>query len=127
MSNTGETLINAIVSNNYLMAINNCHGIPAQMSRAVYGKTQDDSGAGTAIENNRDMQKNINIALGFSGANSETAVWHFMIGPPVHHFVVIHSTSIRRRTDGSTPYLWPTRTGIRLVAMFSIRRRRLLR
>lgn len=57
MSNTGETLINAIVSNNYLMAINNCHGIPAQMSRAVYGKTQDDSGAGTAIENNRDMQR----------------------------------------------------------------------
>ena len=44
MSNTGETLINAIVSNNYLMAINNCPGVPAQMSRAVYGKTQDDSG-----------------------------------------------------------------------------------
>ncbi|HAT4912357.1 TPA: hypothetical protein JHJ70_005616 [Serratia marcescens] len=89
MSNTGETLINAIVSNNSLMAINNCPGVTAQMSRAVYGKTQDDSGAGTTIENNRDMQKNINIALGFSGANSETAVWHFMIGPPVHHFVVI--------------------------------------
>ncbi len=90
------------------------------MSRAVYGKTQDDSGAGTAIENNRDMQKNINIALGFSGANSETAVWHFMIGPPNPPFVVIQY-NIRRRTDGSH-HCWPTRTGIRLVAMFSIRR-----
>ena len=28
MSNTGETLINAIVSNNYLMAINNCLASP---------------------------------------------------------------------------------------------------
>ncbi|WP_233963103.1 hypothetical protein [Pectobacterium versatile] len=89
MPNTDDALINAIVANNKLMEIKDCPGVPTQMSRAVYGKTQDDSGSGTVIENNKDMQKNINIAIGFPGANSETAVWHFLVGPTVHHFVVI--------------------------------------
>ncbi len=88
MANTGLDLINAIVANPILMGLDNCPAVPAQMSCAVYGSVQDDSGSGTHIQNNSSMQKDINIAVGFGGANSETAVWHFLL-TPVHHFVVI--------------------------------------
>jgi len=86
---TGADLINAIVNNQALMAVDNCPGVPTQMSLAVYGAVQDDSGPGTVIQPGVDMQKQINAAIGFGGANSETAVWHFLMGPTVHHFVVI--------------------------------------
>ncbi|WP_235775090.1 hypothetical protein [Pectobacterium brasiliense] len=89
MPNTDDALINAILANNKLMKIKDCPGVPTQMSRAVYGKTQDDSGSGNVIENNKDMQKKINIALDFPSTDSKTSVWHFLVGPTVHHFVVI--------------------------------------
>lgn len=86
---TGEELIAAIVGNGALMALDNCPGVPAQMSRAVYGVAQDDSGSGTVIEPGDNMQRQINSAVGFGGSNSETAVWHFLMAPVVHHFVVV--------------------------------------
>ncbi len=91
MANTGLDLINAIVANQTLMGLDNCPGVSAQMSCAVYGSVQDDSGKGTDIQNNSSMQKDINIAVGFGGANSETAVWHFLVtsSSPIHHFVVV--------------------------------------
>lgn len=89
MSKTGKDLINAIVKNSTLMGIDNCPGVPAQMSCAVYGSIQDDSGSGTVIKPGSGMQDSINKAVGFGGANSETAVWHFLTGSPVHHFVVV--------------------------------------
>lgn len=91
MANTGPDLINAIVGNQKLMALDNCPGVPVQMGLAVYGSVQDDSGSGTEIKdegNDSDMQKKINEAIGFGGASSETAVWHFSL-TPVHHFVVV--------------------------------------
>lgn len=87
---TGADLIQAIVNNQALMSIDNCPGVPVAFSKAVYGKVQDDVGSGTTIQPGANMQKEINTAVGFSGANSETAVWHFMVtGTAVHHFVVI--------------------------------------
>ncbi|MDY7094130.1 MAG: hypothetical protein SX243_14265 [Acidobacteriota bacterium] len=86
---SGDELIHEIVNTPALMGLNNCPAVPAQMSKAVYGSVQSDSGPGTVIQPGANMQKEINTAIGFSGANSETAVWHFMMGPTVHHFVVI--------------------------------------
>ena len=88
-SNTGEDLILAIENNSKLMALSNCPAVPVEFSRAVYGSVQDDSGNGSVIENKGNMQRQINIALAFSGANSETEVWHFLMGSAVHHFVVV--------------------------------------
>ena len=85
---TGEELINAIVDNDTLMTIDNCPKVPVEIGRAVYGSVQDDSGSGTVIKSGNSMQQDINKAVGFSGANSETAVWHFLLDP-VHHFVVV--------------------------------------
>lgn len=89
MANTGQDLIYAIVNNKTLMAINNCPAVPVEMGRAVYGSVQEDSGPGTVIQPGDNMQKQINEAVGFIGANSETAVWHFLLSPVVHHFVVV--------------------------------------
>lgn len=84
-----DALINAIVANTKLMEVDHCTGVSTTMSCAVYGKTQDDSGSGNVIENNKDMQKKINIALDFPSTDSKTSVWHFLVEPTVHHFVVI--------------------------------------
>lgn len=86
---TGEDLILALEHNEKLMSLNNCPAAPVEFSRAVYGAVQNDTGSGGIIENKGSMQKQINSALGFIGANSETAVWHFLLGPTVHHFVII--------------------------------------
>ncbi|MDJ0827892.1 MAG: hypothetical protein QNJ16_20595 [Rhodobacter sp.] len=83
MPDTGPQLIHDIVNNADLMAINNCPGVPVQMGVAVYGSVQSDVGAGTVV-----TQNNIGATLGFPGANSETAVWHFQTRP-VHHFVLV--------------------------------------
>ncbi|MCC4791219.1 MULTISPECIES: hypothetical protein [Vibrio] len=89
MSNTGEDLILAIENNSKLMQLSNCPSVPVEFSRAVYGSVQNDSGNGSVIENKGNMQSQINTALAFSGANSETEVWHFLMGSAVHHFVVV--------------------------------------
>lgn len=89
MANTGDNLIDVIVGKETLMDINNCPQVPVEMGRAVYGSVQDDSGKGTPIQPGNNMQKQINEAVGFMGANSETAVWHFLLSPVVHHFVVV--------------------------------------
>lgn len=89
MSNTGEDLISAIKNNSKLMALSDCPSVPVEFGRAVYGSVQDDSGNGSVIEDKGNMQSQINNALAFSGANSETEVWHFLMGSAVHHFVVI--------------------------------------
>lgn len=94
MSDTGPNLISAILGNAKLMSLDNCPAVPIQIGRAVYGSVQNDVGPGTSITlgpniNKEDMQKQINIAIGFGGANSETAVWHFYSPNPVHHFVVV--------------------------------------
>ncbi len=88
MANTGPNLIAAIVENVKLMSVDNCPGVPVQMGKAVYGACQNDSGSGTLIKSGLNMQKQINNAIGFSGSNSDTAVWHFSLAP-VHHFVVV--------------------------------------
>ncbi|HEC5301889.1 TPA: hypothetical protein QCG78_004487 [Enterobacter asburiae] len=89
MANTGEDLILALENKQKLMALDNCPAVPVEFGRAVYAAVQNDTGAGDVIENKGNMQSQINSALGFIGANSETAVWHFLLGPTVHHFVII--------------------------------------
>ena len=87
---TGPELITAIVGKANLMSVNNCPGVPTSMGHAFYGACQDDAGKGESIVPGKqaDMQKQINNVIGFGGANSETAVWHFSLAP-VHHFVVV--------------------------------------
>lgn len=94
MPDTGPALIEAIIGSNALMGLDNCPAVPVQMARAVYGSVQNDTGPGESITmgpniKKQSMQKQIDIAISFSGANSETAVWHFYSPNPVHHFVVI--------------------------------------
>ncbi|MGR4041670.1 hypothetical protein [Pseudomonas sp. 910_21] len=89
---TGEELISAIVSNPILMGLEDCPGVPAQMSCAVYGKLQDDDGKDVitgVIANDTSMKYQIGQAILFNDDRSKTAVWHFAIESPVHHFVVI--------------------------------------
>ncbi|UAA40612.1 hypothetical protein KIH87_09840 [Paraneptunicella aestuarii] len=93
---TGEHLIDEILKNDKLMSIDNCPGVPVNIGLAVYGSVQDDKGGVVIEPTDKDLSSAINKAIGFSGANSETSVWHFQIGKPTHHFVVIpwyrHST-----------------------------------
>jgi hypothetical protein len=89
MTNMGEDLIAAIVGNKKIVKANNCPAVPVHMSSAFYCAVQSDFGAGLKIEAGPNMQKQINTVIGFNGANSETAVWHFSLIGPVHHFVVV--------------------------------------
>lgn len=88
MPDTGPDLISAILNNGKITSVNNCPGVSVQMGRAVYGTVQSDAGLGEEIRPGVNMQKQINNAIGFGGANSETAVWHFSL-QPTHHFVVV--------------------------------------
>lgn len=88
MANTGVDLIAAILQNPTIRALDNCPGVPTTIGRAVYGTYQNDTGM-AEIKSGPDMQKHINQAIGFSGSNAETAVWHFSSESPVHHFVVV--------------------------------------
>lgn len=89
MANFGNDLIAAMLANGTLTAINRCPAVSVEVGRAMYGKVQNDSGPGHVIRQGDEMQKEIAKVVGFSGANSETAVWHFMTDGPLHHFVVI--------------------------------------
>jgi hypothetical protein len=85
MSN-GIDLINAIKANQRIRAVDNCPGVSVAISEAVYGKVKDDN---NPIElRTGASEKEIAAVIGFGGANSETAVWHFMT-QPIHHFVVV--------------------------------------
>ncbi len=88
MPNTGPELITAIATNGRITSVDNCPGVPVYIGRAVYGSIQSDTGPGTEIKISGELQKKINVAIGFGGANSETAVWHFSL-EPTHHFVVV--------------------------------------
>ena len=83
---SGSDLIDAIVSNDRLKVINKCPAVPVDVGTAVYGKVQNDTGE-TKVRLNK-LDSDVSTAVGFGGANSETAVWHFQL-VPTHHFVVI--------------------------------------
>ena len=80
---TGPELIDAIKAKHKLTSVNNCPGVPVAFGHALYGSVQNDIGQ-TTIES----QLDINKAIGFSGSNGETAVYHFET-KPTHHFVVV--------------------------------------
>lgn len=85
---TGQNLVEAIIGKQSLMDLSDCPSVPIQIGKAVYGDYQDDTGSGTIIKHDENMQKQIETVLGIGGMTSETAVWHFLLSP-VHHFVVI--------------------------------------
>lgn len=89
MPDAGPDLIDAIVTNNTLKAVKDCPGVPFHMGRAIYGALQNDVGPGIWITPGEGKKKQISNVIGFGGANSETAVWHFEVVEPVHHFVVV--------------------------------------
>lgn len=117
MPNTDDALINAILANNKLMAINDCPGVPAQMSRAVYGKTQDDSGSGTVIENNKDMQKNINIAIGFLEPIQRPPCGISLWGRLCTTLSSFPGINTQYRKGGFIPFLWRMRMNTQLKNM----------
>ncbi len=95
---TGQDLIAAIVGNERLMDINNCPGVPTDMSKAFYSVLKGDEEAekkGVIVK--KGCKKKILKMIDFSGGATKTAVWHFMINGamanttrnPVHHFVVV--------------------------------------
>nr|WP_275938405.1 hypothetical protein [Pectobacterium brasiliense] len=117
MPNTDDAIINAIIANNKLMEIKDCPGVPTQMSRAVYGKTQDDSGSGTVIENNKDMQKNINIAIGFPGPIQRLPCGISLLVRPYTTLWSFRGISTQYRKGGFIPFLWRMKMNIPLVNM----------
>lgn len=94
MPDTGPVLIEAIKNKSAIMNVNNCPGVSVCFGRAVYGTTQYDKTDTeiAAADHGEQRKRKINEAIAFGGANSETAVWHFMCGAlpvAVHHFVVV--------------------------------------
>ncbi|WP_459177220.1 hypothetical protein [Ewingella americana] len=93
MSNSGRKLIDTILSHKKLMGILNCPAVSVEIGHAIYGKVQNDLSSGEVIKKEVFTQGKINNLLGFIGANSETAVWHFLLegvrATTIHHFVVI--------------------------------------
>jgi len=80
---TGPELIDAIKANDKLKAIDNCPGVPVDFGKALYGSMQNDVG-----NNKIESELDVNKAIGFTGSNGETAVYHFQT-KPTHHFVVV--------------------------------------
>ncbi|MBI3230965.1 MAG: hypothetical protein HYZ45_12555 [Burkholderiales bacterium] len=79
-------MINALKADVAIRAVDNCPGVPVLIGRKVYGKVQNDSN-GIELEA-VPSDKTFATMLGFGGANSESAVWHFAT-EPTHHFVVV--------------------------------------
>ncbi len=87
MPDTGADLINSIVGNATLRGLDNCPGVPVQMGYAIYASSQDDKGNEQITH--QSTESDITKIIAFSGSHSDTAVWHFSSGSPVHHFVVM--------------------------------------
>lgn len=87
MADTGIDLITAIAGHAVLRGIDNCPGVPVQMGQAVYARVQSDKG-NEQIKSSS-TEKDIMKLIAFGSSPSETAVWHFSSGSPVHHFVVM--------------------------------------
>ena len=105
---SATTLVEEIVKNSTLMRanLNNCPAVPVEIGHALYGSTQDDVDAfikkreaakrGTTLTSSTaNLETELAKAIAFSGSNSETGLWHFLLSP-THHFVVVpwynHST-----------------------------------
>lgn len=88
MANNGPDLINALVNNATLMALDNCPAVPVHVGAAVCGSIQNDD-KGVALAPGKSLKDDIARLVYFSGITSETSVWHFSTGAPVHHFVVV--------------------------------------
>lgn len=89
---TGLDLITAIQNNAKLMSINNCPGVSARLGYAVYGNWQDDDG--DIVLSFTDQQSTVAsikelVHIPDGTPLAHTAVWHFSVEPPIHHFVVI--------------------------------------
>ncbi|WP_020406600.1 hypothetical protein [Hahella ganghwensis] len=87
MPDQGQDMIQALLRKQKLLDINNCPAVPVEVSKAIYGVTQDDTGDGIKFTKST-VKKRIDPSVIFEG-NSYTAVWHFMLENPVHHFVVV--------------------------------------
>ncbi|MEI7084589.1 hypothetical protein WCU61_00710 [Pectobacterium versatile] len=112
-----DALINAIVANTKLMEVDHCTGVSTTMSCAVYGKTQDDSGSGNVIENNKDMQKKINIALDFPVPIQRPQCGISLLGRPCTTSSSFHGIKTEYRKSPSIPSLWRMKMNIPLKNM----------
>ena len=84
----GTELVQAIRGNEHLTALTDCTSVPIRMGKAVYGKWQDDKGE-VVIKKTDSLRRDIEEVLTFEGALNSTAVWHVLVGPAVHHFVIM--------------------------------------
>lgn len=82
--NIGSELIEAIKGKRALLDIGDCPGVSVNISKAFYGLPQNDSPKNDPI-----TKANVYSKIVFGGANSETAVWHFLLEGLTHHFVVV--------------------------------------
>lgn len=82
----GSELRDAIRANKKLWKIDTCPRVPIDVAVAVYGRAKNDINPTKLLACSSKLE--IATAIGFGGAQSETAVWHFQT-EPVHHFVLV--------------------------------------
>ncbi|WP_102107036.1 hypothetical protein [Oceaniglobus roseus] len=93
---TGQELMSALLKKKTLLDSAACNLVPPRIGLAVYGHEADNKG-GVEIRAGTGMELAIRRALGFPGANSETAVWHVMVSNDetaadrraVHHIAIL--------------------------------------
>ena len=82
---TGTDLTAAIIANDSLMGIGDCTTAYVQMGLAIYGSYQND-GDDSTISEEQDVT---NLTQFASQSDDYTAVWHFQVSNPMHHFIVM--------------------------------------
>ncbi len=80
----GEEVVDAVVANAVVRAIDNCTGVSSGVSRQMYGVAQDDNNVQTIANDN-----DIVTALRWTGQDNDTALWRFEVLNPLHYFVVL--------------------------------------
>lgn len=82
---TSDNLLNAIKGQGLLTELGDCLSVPVRMAMAFSGDWQNQEGQKTITTNAIGIAE----ATKFVGEHNQTAVWHFSMNHPVHHFVVI--------------------------------------